>query len=52
MLPVLVTEPAAQTMHATTFEPAEYSPAAHDVQVIAPAAAPISVIEPDWQSAQ
>jgi hypothetical protein len=51
-LPVLVTEPAAQTMHAATFKPAAYSPAAHAMQVVAPAAAPISVIEPAWQSAQ
>jgi len=47
-----VTEPAAHTMHAATFEPGEYSPAAHAVHAVAPASAPMLVIEPAWQLAQ
>jgi hypothetical protein len=49
---VLVIEPATHAMHAATFDTAENSPAAHAVQVIAPTAEPVLVIEPDWQSAQ
>ena len=41
-----VIEPAAQTMHGAMLESLEYSPAAHAVQVVAPAAEPVSVIEP------
>jgi hypothetical protein len=43
---VLVIDPAAHTTHAATFDTVEYSPAAHAVQVVAPAAEPVSVIEP------
>ena len=47
-----VIEPAAHTTHAATFDIAENFPAAHAVQVVAPAAEPVSVIEPAWQSVQ
>jgi hypothetical protein len=39
-------------MHATTFDTAENSPMAHAVQVVAPAAEPVSVIKPAWQGKQ
>jgi hypothetical protein len=39
-------------MHPAMFEFAEYAPVAHAVQVVAPAAEPVPVIEPAWQSAQ
>jgi hypothetical protein len=42
----LVTEPVVHPVHAATFGAAEYSPAAHAVQVVAPSAEPASVIEP------
>ena len=45
-LPVLVTEPATQTMQDATLESLEYSPAAHAVQLVAPVAEPVLVIEP------
>ena len=48
----LVTDPAAQTMHESTFDAIEYSPAAHAMHELAPAAVPVSVIEPAWHGAQ
>ena len=38
--------PAAHAMHEATSEPVEYFPASHAVHVVAPADAPVLVIEP------
>ena len=37
-------------MQALTFDVVEYLPVAHAVQLVAPAADPVFVIEPAWQS--
>jgi hypothetical protein len=49
---VFVIEPAAHTMQEAKFGPLEYSPAAHTVHAVAPAAEPVSVIEPAWHGKQ
>ena len=41
--------PAAHAMHEATSEPVEYFPASHAVHVVAPADAPVLVIEPGTQ---
>jgi len=45
-LPVFVTEPATHAMQNAALGSLEYSPAAHTMQVVAPTAEPVSVIEP------
>ena len=52
LVPVLVIEPAPQSLHAATFDAVEYLPAAHAVHVVAPAEEPVSVMEPAWHGAQ
>ena len=52
LVPVLVIEPAPQSLHAATFDAVEYLPAAHAAHAVAPAAEPVSVIEPAWHGAQ
>ena len=52
-VPVLVIEPAAQSVHdVAMFELIEYLPAMHAVHVFAPALVPLSVIDPAAHSEQ
>jgi hypothetical protein len=46
LLPLLVTEPAAQAVQDGTADAVEYSPAGHSSHELAPAAEPVSVIQP------
>ena len=50
--PVLVLEPASQSVQLSTPELAEYWPAEHGVHAVAPGAAPVLVIEPAWHCRQ
>ena len=51
-VPVLVIEPAPQSVHVESVDFAEYLPAAHSSHVIAPALVPVLVIEPDTHTLQ
>jgi len=44
--------PASQSVQAATLEAEEYFPAGHAVHVVAPVAAPVSVMDPAAQSVQ
>ena len=44
--------PGPQSIHDATVDAVEYLPAAHGVQLVAPAATPVSVIEPAAQVEQ
>jgi hypothetical protein len=50
--PVFVTHPPRQIVHSSSVERFEYIPAAQGVHDVAPAAVPVSVIEPIKQVAQ
>ena len=50
--PLLVTEPAPQSMQDATFDAVEYLPAPHAVHFVALAAVPVSVIDPAAHSEQ
>ena len=52
LLPLLVTEPAAQAVQDGTADAVEYSPAGHSSHELAPAAVPLSVREPATQTLQ
>jgi len=52
LLPLFVTEPAAQSVHDATFEAVEYLPATHGVHASAPVLVPASVIDPATHSEQ
>ena len=52
LAPVLVTEPAVQTVQAVTFEKSEYRPAAHKVHRVPPLAGPVLVMLPAAQAMQ
>jgi hypothetical protein len=45
-------DPAAQSVQAATLEAEEYFPLAHGVHVVAPVAAPVSVMDPGAQELQ
>ena len=52
LVPAFVIEPAAQALHDESVDAAEYRPAAHGVQLVALALAPVSVVEPAAHSEQ
>jgi hypothetical protein len=49
---LFVTEPAAHSAHDASLELVDHLPGVHAVQLVAPRASPLSVIEPDWQLSQ
>jgi hypothetical protein len=49
---VFVIDPATHSVQDATYDAAEYSPAAHAVQVVPPTEAPVSVVDPAWHATQ
>ena len=45
-VPVFVIDPAAHTVHASTLDAVEYSPAGQAMQAVPPGAVPVSVLDP------
>jgi hypothetical protein len=52
MEPVFVLDPAKHSVHASVLELVEYQPGAQGVQLVAPAALPVLVMEPASQVLQ
>ena len=52
MEPVFVLDPAGHSVHASVLELVEYQPGAQGVQLVAPAALPVLVMEPAWHMSQ
>ena len=52
LVPAFVIEPAPQSTQDAMFDAVEYLPATHAVQFVAPAAEPVSVIDPAAHSEQ